>query len=86
MFFFMANNLVRNKIISLSTAESKYIVVGSCYSQLLWMKQILLDYGIELDNARIDCDNTSTINISKNLVQHSRTKHNDIRHYLIKNL
>ena len=32
------------------------------------------------------CDNLSAINISKNLIQHSRTKHNDIRHYFIRDL
>ena len=33
--------------ISLSTTEAKYIVVRSCYTQLLLMKQMLNDYGIE---------------------------------------
>lgn len=30
------------------------------------------------------CDNLSAINISKNLVQHNRTKHINIRHHFIK--
>ena len=34
----------------------------------------------------IFCDNTSSINISKNPVQHSRTKHIDIRHHFIREL
>ena len=34
----------------------------------------------------IFCDNTSAINISKNPVQHSRTKHIDIRHHFIREL
>ena len=29
------------------------------------------------------CDNTSAINILKNLIQHSRTKHIDIKHHFI---
>ena len=32
------------------------------------------------------CDNMSAINISKNPVQHSRTKHIDIRHHYIRDL
>ena len=32
------------------------------------------------------CDNLSAINISKNPVLHSRTKHIDIRHHFIKEL
>jgi hypothetical protein len=34
----------------------------------------------------IHCDNTIAINISKNLVQHSSTKHIDIRHHFIRDL
>jgi hypothetical protein len=34
----------------------------------------------------INCDNTSAINISKNPVQHSRTKHIDIRHHFLRDL
>lgn len=37
------------------------------------MKYILRDYGINLDHAII-YDNTSVISLSKNLIQHSRTK------------
>ena len=32
------------------------------------------------------CDNMSAIDISKNPVQHSRTKHIDIRHHFIREL
>ena len=32
------------------------------------------------------CDNLNAINISKNPIQHSRTKHIDIRHHFIRDL
>ena len=44
------------------------------------------DYGIIQDTLVVYCDNTSAINISKNLVQHFRTKHIDIRHHFIREL
>ena len=50
------------------------------------MKQMLADYGIVQDTLIVYCDNTSAINISKNHVQHSRTKHIDIRHHFIREL
>ena len=76
----MGNNLVswmskKQNSISLSTAEAEYIAVGSCCTQLQWMQKLLHDYGIYQEHLTIYCDNTSAINISKNLVQHSRTKH-----------
>ena len=47
---------------------------------------MLADYGIVLDSFSVFCDNTSAINISKNPLQHSRTKHIDICHHFIKDL
>ena len=44
------------------------------------------DYGIVQNTLIVYCDTTSAINISKNLVQHSRTKHIDIRHHFIREL
>lgn len=47
---------------------------------------MLHDYGIKQNTLTFFCDNTSAINISKNLVQHFRTKHIDIRHHFIREL
>jgi hypothetical protein len=81
--FYVGTNLVawvswKQASISLSTAEAEYIAAGSCCTQLLWMKKLLCDYGFTQDTMVIHCDNTSAINISKNPVQHSWTKHIDI--------
>jgi phage anti-repressor protein len=89
--FYVGTNLVawmsrKQASISLSTAEAEYVAVGSCCTQLLWMKKLLCDYGFTQDIMVIHCDNTSAINISKNPVQHSRTKHIDIRHHFIRDL
>ena len=75
----------KQNYISLSTAEAEYIAAGSC-TQLMWMKQMLEDYGIFQDTLYVYCDNTSAINISMNPVQHSRTKHINIRHHFIREL
>jgi hypothetical protein len=86
--FYVGNNLVtwmskKQASISLSTVEAEYIAAGSCCTQLLWMKTLLGDYEFPQDTMIINCDNTSAINISKNPVQHSRTKHIDIRHHFL---
>ena len=43
-------------------------------------------YGCKNSSMIIYCDNTSAINISKNPVQHSSTKHIEIRHHFIREL
>ena len=65
--------------ICLSTAKAEYIAVASCCAQLLWMKKLLHDYGITQDTMCVFCDNMSAINLSKNPVQHSKSKHVEIR-------
>jgi hypothetical protein len=47
------------------------------------MKQQLEDFKLKFDHIPIRCDNTSAINISKNPILHSRTKHIEIRHHFI---
>jgi methyl coenzyme M reductase subunit D len=49
------------------------------------MKQALVDYGVRLENIPIMCDNKWAIDFSKNPVQHSRTKHIEIRHHFLRN-
>jgi hypothetical protein len=66
--------------VALSTAEVEYIAAGACCTQILYMKQTLLDYGVVLEKVPLLCDNESAVKIANNPVQHSRTKHIDIRH------
>ena len=87
----MGDNLIswfskKQNCVSLSTAEAEYIAAGSSCSQLVWMKQMLTEYNVTQNVMTLFCDNLSAINISKNPIQHSRTKHIDIRHHFIRDL
>ena len=89
--FFVGNNLVswhskKQNCVYLSTAQAEYIAAGSCCTQMLWMKHMLHDYGFPQGMLSLFCDNTSAINISKNPVLHSRTKHIEIRYHFIRKL
>jgi len=86
--FFLGNNLISwfSKKQKEYNVEAEYIAAGSSCSQLVWMKQMLKKYNVEQDVLTLYCDNLSDINISKNHIQHSRTKHIDIRHHFIRDL
>ena len=89
--FFLGNNLIswfskKQNSVSLSTAKAEYIAARSSFSQLVWMKQMQKEYNVEQDVLTLYCDYLSAINISKNPIQHSRTKHIDIRHHFIRDL
>ncbi|GJV29125.1 retrovirus-related pol polyprotein from transposon TNT 1-94, partial [Tanacetum coccineum] len=57
---------------------------GRCCAQILWMRSQLMDYGLRFNKILMYCDNKSAIALSCNNVQHSRSKHIDIRFHFIK--
>ena len=69
---------------ALSTAEAEYIAAGACCAQILYMKQIILDYGVVLEKVSLLFDNESMVKLANNPVQHSCTKHIDIRHHFLR--
>ncbi|GJU85200.1 copia protein [Tanacetum coccineum] len=70
--------------LAISTTEAEYVSAEKACQQALWMKQALIDYGVRLDDIPIMCDNKGAIDLSKNPVQHSRTKHIEIRHHFLR--
>ncbi|GKC92956.1 hypothetical protein Tco_1158398 [Tanacetum coccineum] len=69
--------------LTISTTEAEYVSARKACQQALWMKQALIDYGVRLDDIPIMCDNKWDIDLSKNPVQHSRTKHIQIHHHFL---
>ncbi|KAI3747240.1 hypothetical protein L6452_09693 [Arctium lappa] len=70
--------------VSTSTAEAEYVAAASCCSQVLWMRTQLRDYGFHFNRIPIYCDSKSAIAITANPVQHTKTKHIDVRYHFIK--
>nr|GEY36459.1 hypothetical protein [Tanacetum cinerariifolium] len=74
----------KQTVLAISTTEVEYVSVKKACQQALWMKQALIDYGIRLDDVLIMCDNKGVIDLSKNPIQHSRTKHIEIRDHFLR--
>ncbi|GJT16570.1 retrovirus-related pol polyprotein from transposon TNT 1-94 [Tanacetum coccineum] len=70
--------------LAISTTEAEYVSARKACQQALWMKQALIDYDVRLNDVPIMCDNKGTIDFSKNPMQHSRTKHIEIRHHFLR--
>jgi hypothetical protein len=64
--------------------RAEYIATDHCCAQLLWMRQTLRDYGYKLSKVPLLCDNESAIRMADNPVEHSRTKHIDIRYHFLR--
>jgi hypothetical protein len=88
--FFLQNCLVsclskKQTSLSLSTAKAEYIATSSFCSQVLWIKNNLKDIKVPFDQPiSIMRDNTSAISLSKNHVQHSKTKHIPIKYHFLR--
>nr|GEX25533.1 copia protein [Tanacetum cinerariifolium] len=69
--------------LDISTIDVEYVSTGKTCQQALWMKKALVNYGICLDDLPIMYENKRGIDLSKNPVKHSRTKHIEIRHHFL---
>nr|GFB69748.1 hypothetical protein [Tanacetum cinerariifolium] len=86
---FLGDKLVRwsskkQRSIAISTIEAEYIAISRCCAQILWMRSQLTDYGLAFNKILLYCDNHSAVALCCNNVQHSRSKHIDIRHHFIR--
>ncbi|GJZ87613.1 retrovirus-related pol polyprotein from transposon TNT 1-94 [Tanacetum coccineum] len=77
-------SLKKQDCTAMSTAETEYVSLSACCAQVIWMCTQLLDYGYKYNRILMYCDSKSAIAISCNPVQHSKTKHIDIRYHFIK--
>ncbi|KAK2421709.1 hypothetical protein QL285_032308 [Trifolium repens] len=87
--FSLHNNLIsgfneKQSFVALSTAKTEYGTDESNCSQLFEMKQMMNEHNVKQDGLTSYCDNKSPINISKNPIQNSRTKHIDVCHNFIR--
>ncbi|GJS47422.1 retrovirus-related pol polyprotein from transposon TNT 1-94 [Tanacetum coccineum] len=74
----------RQKSTAISSTEAEYIALSGCCAQVLWMRSKLTDYGLGFNKTLMYCDNKSAIALCCNNVQHSRSKHIEIRYHFIK--
>nr|GEV65507.1 hypothetical protein [Tanacetum cinerariifolium] len=64
--------------------KAEYIAMSGCCAQILWMRSQLTDYDFIFNKIPLYYDNRSAVALCYNNVQHSRSKHIDIRHYFIR--
>ena len=90
--FFLGKRLVtltskKQKYISQSTPETKYVVAVVNCTNIVWIKQLLKGMKEDIiEPVILYCDNTSSINISKNHMMHTKTKHIAIKYHYLREL
>ncbi|XP_072986620.1 uncharacterized protein [Typha latifolia] len=77
----------KQPIVTLSTIEAEFVAAAMCACQAIWMKRILKELGNDIKSCRqVNCDNTSTIKLSKYQVLHGRSEHIDVSYHFLRNL
>ncbi|GKB58544.1 hypothetical protein Tco_0914730 [Tanacetum coccineum] len=69
---------------AMSSAEAEYVALSASCAQVMWTRKQLKDYGFDYNKIPLYCDSQSAIAISRNPVQHSRTKHIHTLYHFIK--
>jgi hypothetical protein len=73
------------KTAALSSCEAEFLALSDALKEVLWLRQALLELKINFKQPiTINIDNQAAINLSKNAVNHQRTKHIDIRYFRIR--
>ncbi|CAL5395059.1 unnamed protein product [Camellia sinensis] len=69
--------------VALSTTEAEYITAAEAVKEMLWLQRFLQELGLKQEKFMVHCDSQSAIDLSKNSMYHSRTKHINIRYHWI---
>jgi hypothetical protein len=77
----------KQTVVALSTTEAEYIATALCARQCVWLRRVTEKLGIEEKSGTvIMCDNSSTIQLSKNPVFHGKSKHIDVKFHFLRDL
>ena len=71
-------------VVALSTIEAEYIDLIEAVKESLWLKGLVTELGLEQESVTINCDSSSSIQLSKNPKYHERTKHVDAMFHFIR--
>lgn len=71
-------------IVALSSMEVEYVPLAQAIKELIWLKRLIKELVGDLSSICLFYDVQSAIYLSKNQVQHERTKHIDVRMHFIR--
>ena len=74
------------KTVALSSTEAEYMSLSDTSRQLLWIKSLMSELGIDLSPIPLFGDNQGSIFLASNPVQEKCIKHIDLRYHFIRNV
>ncbi|RUS90533.1 hypothetical protein EGW08_001710 [Elysia chlorotica] len=74
----------RQQSVALSSCEAEYMAMSSATQEGKFLLALVNDMYLDLNDFTLNCDNQGAIALSKNPIQHQRSKHIDIRYHFIR--
>ena len=72
-------------LVALSTTEAEFIAAVSCAQEMLWLCNLLTEFGYNISSAsKMRIDNLSALSVAKNPEHHGRMKHLDLRFFWLR--
>ncbi|KRY12850.1 Retrovirus-related Pol polyprotein from transposon TNT 1-94 [Trichinella patagoniensis] len=83
----IAWSMKRQTIVALSTTEAEYVALAEASRELLWLRQLLNDFGVQTPDATtLYEDNQGCIRLVESDRFGERTKHINVRFHMVKDL
>jgi hypothetical protein len=64
--------------VAVSTTEAEYMAAAAAIKEALWLRTLMLDFGIKIGALDIRCDNQGAIRLLKHPIASARSKHIDV--------
>ncbi|MCO5566392.1 hypothetical protein L7F22_020069 [Adiantum nelumboides] len=69
-----------------STTEAEYVAASEACKEAIWLGRLVTDLGIKEHVPMLHCDSQSAIQLARNPVYHSKTKHVDVKYHFIREM
>ncbi|MCP3676247.1 MAG: Ty1/Copia family ribonuclease HI [Deltaproteobacteria bacterium] len=76
----------KQSVVALSTMEAEYIALASVAREMMSLRALLLEVGLQVSDALVFCDNSPALFLASNPVVTPRSKHIDIRYHFLRDL
>ena len=74
----------KQKTVALSSTEAEYMALSDSSQQLMWIRSVLSEIGIEIRSLPLCGDNQGALFIAQNPVQERRSKHIEICYHYVR--
>ena len=69
--------------VALSTTEAKYMALVEVLKEAIWLQNLVSDLGLIENKPTVFCDSQSVIHLTKNQMDHERTKYIDVKYHFV---